>query len=92
MVKYIDTISEVFWGSMRVLCGYPYSSQITEYDPSEDEILLREREEHRITMDRIESKVDIMLEETKMLVARMNRINSQVSDIKGKLEINEIEE
>ena len=92
MVKYIDIVSEAFWGSLRVLCGHPYSSQIKEYSPSEDEILLREREEHRITMDRIEDKVDTILEETKMLIARMNRINSQVSDIKTTLNISEIED
>ena len=43
-------------------------------------------------MDRIEDKVDTILEETKMLIARMNRINSQVSDIKTTLNISEIED
>ena len=91
MVKYIDIVSEVLWGSVRVLCGHPYKSQIKEYNPDEDEALLRAREEHRITMDRIEEKVSILLEETSMLVARMNTINEHVAVIQRSLEDGEVE-
>ena len=91
MVKYIDIVSEVFWGSVRVLCGHPYKSQVKEYNPDEDEALLRAREEHRITMDRIEEKVDTLLEETGMLIARMNTINSHVDEIQEFLENDKVE-
>lgn len=91
MVKYVDLVSEMFWGSVRVLCGHPYKSQIKEYNPDEDEALLRAREEHRITMDRIEEKVDNLLEETSMLIARMNTINSHVDEIQEFLESDKVE-
>lgn len=91
MVKYVDLVSEMFWGSIRVLCGHPYKSQIKEYNPDEDEALLRAREEHRITMDRIEEKVDTLLEETGMLIARMNTINSHVDEIQEFLENDKVE-
>ena len=91
MVKYVDLVSEMFWGSVRVLCGHPYKSQIKEYNPDEDEALLRAREEHRITMDRIEEKVDTLLEETGMLIARMNTINSHVDEIQEFLENDKVE-
>lgn len=91
MVKYVDLVSEMFWGSVRVLCGHPYKSQIKEYNPDEDEALLRAREEHRITMDRIEEKVDTLLEETSMLIARMNTINSHVDEIQESLENDKVE-
>ena len=91
MVKYVDLVSEMFWGSIRVLCGHPYKSQIKEYNPDEDEALLRAREEHRITMDRIEEKVDTLLEETGMLIARLNTINSHVDEIQEFLENDKVE-
>lgn len=91
MVKYVDLVSEMFWGSVRVLCGHPYKSQIKEYNPDEDEALLRAREEHRITMDRIEEKVDTILEETSMLIARLNTINSHVDEIQEFLESDKVE-
>lgn len=91
MVKYVDLVSEMFWGSVRVLCGHPYKSQIKEYNPDEDEALLRAREEHRITMDRIEEKVDTLLEETSMLIARLNTINSHVDEIQEFLESDKVE-
>lgn len=91
MVKYVDLVSEMFWGSVRVLCGHPYKSQIKEYNPDEDETLLRAREEHRITMDRIEEKVDTLLEETSMLIARLNTINSHVDEIQEFLESDKVE-
>ena len=42
-------------------------------------------------MDRIESKIDTILEETKMLVARMNTINEHVAVIQRSLEDGEVE-
>lgn len=91
MVKYIDIVSEVLWGSVRVLCGHPYKTQVKEYNPEEDEALIRAREEHIITMDRIEEKVSILLEETGMLVARMNTINEHVAKIQESLGDDEVE-
>ena len=91
MVKYIDIVSDVLWGSVRVLCGHPYKSQVKEYNPDEDEALIRAREEHIITMDRIEEKVSILLEETGMLVARMNTINEHVAKIQESLGEGEVE-
>lgn len=91
MVKYIDIVSEVLWGSVRVLCGHPYKTQVKEYNPEEDEALIRAREEHIITMDRIEEKVSILLEETGMLVARMNTINEHVAKIQESLGEDEVE-
>ena len=42
-------------------------------------------------MDRIEEKVSILLEETSMLVARMNTINEHVAIIQRSLEDGEVE-